>query len=186
MGSLLVHHHHFDVLVPGFHNIQQCFHHHFHAIFVRKVVFVVLLKILWYLFWVSSAGMSLPLRKRTWWICIVEVGLIFCVKASYQSSNTEWTNTSSLCVLLLGLGNEFGQVFDWRIIIVVKTVRLSLDSCFVGQNSSVSCQPWICHKYVLIKLNDFFDSSSFLKFCDGSFLNISMMIPQQQESLYLW
>lgn len=74
-------------------------------------------------------------------------------------------------VLLLSLSHIFGDVFDWRAIVIVESIALAFNSRFVGENSTVSSQTRIGHVNVVIELNNLLDSSALLKLCHCFFLN---------------
>ena len=170
MRALLIHHHHLYILVSWLHHVQQCFHHQLHSFLVWWLVLVVLLQVLTHLLWVSSTWVCSPFWKWTWWISIVKVRFSLGVKTGNQSWYSEWPNTSSLCIWLLGLCDILWQIFNSWIIVVVEAIWLCLYSGFIGEDSPIGCESWISHKNVLIKLNYFLYGSSFLQFSDCFFL----------------
>ena len=97
------------------------------------------------------------------------------IKASNESTDTEWSDTSFLSILLFCFGNMLGNIFDWWIIIIIQSVRLTFDSGFIGEDSTIGCKTRKCQMNMLVELNDLLNSSSFLKFSDCFFLNINMI-----------
>lgn len=65
----------------------------------------------------------------------------------------------------------FGDVFNWWTVVVVESVALALHSCFVGEDTTISCKTGVGHVDVAIELNYFFDSFSLLEFGDCFFLD---------------
>lgn len=59
-GSVVGDHHQFDILIAGFHDIQQGFDHQLQSFFVGQVILVVLLKELAHLLGVAAAGLGFP------------------------------------------------------------------------------------------------------------------------------
>ena len=92
------------------------------------------------------------------------------IEACDQGADSERTYSSLLSVLLLGLCHKFGDVFDWWAIVVVKSIALAFDASFVCQDTAISSEARICHMNVVIKLNNFLNSSTFLQFGDCFFL----------------
>ena len=154
--------HKFNVLVTWFDNVQQCLDHQLYSLIVCDTFLVMLLQILTHLLWVSPTCMSPPFWKWTWGVCVIKMGLSVIVKACNQSTDAERSDTTLLSVLLLCLCDVLWDVFDWWVIVVVQSVRLALDSCLVGEDSSVGCETWKGHVNMLVELDDFLNSSALL------------------------
>lgn len=76
-----------------------------------------------------------------------------------------------MCVFLLGLSNEPGDVLDRWVVIVVESVALALNPCLIGQDPSISCEARIGHMYVTINLQNLLDGLAVLQLSDCLFLN---------------
>ena len=124
-----------------------------------------------YLLSVSATGLSLPFRKRSWWVRVIKTRISFGIESSNKGWNTKWSHTTSLGELLFSFSNMFSNVLDWWVVIIIESVTLTLHSRFISKDSSISSQSWIGHMYVLVNLNNFLDSPTFLQFGDGFFLN---------------
>ncbi len=120
--------------------------------------------------WISSTTLSFPLWEWSWRVCIVEVWLSTWIKTSNQRTYTKRSYSTFLSILLLSFSNKFRNVLYRRTIIVIKAIALALDTRLVSKNTAICSEPWIGHMYMIIKLNYFFNSPSFLKFCHSFFL----------------
>lgn len=130
----------------------------------------MLFQILADLLGISSTGLGFPFWKRSRWVGVVKMWLSVVIKACDQGADAKWSNTTFLSILLLCLCNVLWDVFNWWIIVIVQSVWLTLYSCLVCQDSSISGKTWKGHVNMFIELNDLFDSSAFLQFSDGFFL----------------
>lgn len=131
----------------------------------------MLLQILTHLLWVSSASMSLPLWKWPRWVSVIQVGLALIIETSYQRTDTEWSHTTLLCVLLFCLCDVLWDVLNWWIIVVVQSVWLTFDSCLIGQDSTIGCKTRKGHVNMLVQQYDLLYCSAFLQFGNGFFLH---------------
>lgn len=170
--SLVVsYHHQLDVLVARLHNVQQSLHDQFQSLFIRQVIFVVFLQEFTDLLRVSATRLCFPLRKRPRRISIVEVWSSWVVEACEKAADSKRTHSSLLSIFLLGLSDIFGDVFDWRTVIVIQSVALALHPCLIGQNSSIGSKTGVCHVDAIIQLHDLLDCLSVLKFSHCFFLH---------------
>ncbi len=131
----------------------------------------MLLQVLADLLWVSAASLCPPFGKWSWWVSVVKVGLSIVIKTGDKSTDTEWSDTTLLSVLLLCLCDVLWNVLDWWIIVVVQSVWLTFDSCLIGQDSSIGCETWKSHVNMLVELDNFLYGSAFLQLGNGFFLH---------------
>jgi hypothetical protein len=120
---------------------------------------------------VSAAALGSPLRKRSRGVSVVEMRLSTDIKSCDKATDAERSDTTLLGILLFCFGDEFGDVFDRGTVVVVEAVALALDSCFVGQDSSVGCESGVSHVNVIVELHNLFDGSALLQFGDCFFLS---------------
>jgi hypothetical protein len=87
------------------------------------------------------------------------------IKTCQDATDAERTYSSFLCVFLLGLGDEFGYVFDWGIIVIIETIALTLDSRLIRQDTAIGCQPRVSHIDMIVELNYLLDCFPILQLC---------------------
>lgn len=93
-----------------------------------------------------------------------------CIKPSNQRTDTKGPDTTLLRILLFGLGNMLGDIFNWWVVIIVQSIRLALNPSLIGEDPTIGCETRKCHVNMFIELDDLLDGSSFLEFSDGFFL----------------
>ena len=93
------------------------------------------------------------------------------VESGKKAADSERSDSSLLSVLLFGFGNELGDILDRGAVVVVEAVALALDSCLVGQDSSVGCETRVGHVDVVVELDDLLYGSALLELGDCFFLN---------------
>jgi hypothetical protein len=94
-----------------------------------------------------------------------------CIESSEKTADAEGSHTALLSILLLGLCDELGDVFDWRVVVVVEPVALAFDSRLVGQDSAVCCQTGVSHVDAIIQLHDLLNGLAILQFGHCFFLS---------------
>ena len=120
---------------------------------------------------VAPAGLGLPFREGAGWIGVVKMWACGGVKTCEEAADAKGTNSSLLCVLLLGLSDEPRDVFHRWVVIVVESVALALDPCLIGQDPSVSSEAGIGHMDVTINLQYLLDGLAVLQLGDCFFLD---------------
>lgn len=76
----------------------------------------------------SASSIHLPSGVGSSRISEVQLRVLVRIKASNHTGNTERTNTASLCVTLLGLGDETRHVFNGRGIFTGEAIALGFDA----------------------------------------------------------
>jgi len=170
--SLVVsYHHQLDVLVARLHNVQQGLHDQFQPLFVRQAILVVFFQEFTDLLRVPATGLSFPLRKRPRRISIVEVRSSGVVEPCEKAADSKRTHSSLLSIFLLGLCDIFGDVFHWRIVIVIEPVALALHPRLIRQNSAIGSKAGVCHVDAIIQLHDLLYRLSVLQLSHCFFLH---------------
>ena len=154
--------HHLDVFVARLNHVQQSLDHQLESLLVALAFLVVLLQKLAHLLGIPPATLSPPLRKRSRRVSVVKMWLGI-VKSCNKTTDSVRPHSALLCKFLLGLSDVFGNVFHGRTVVVVQPVTLALDSCLVGQDSSVGCESRICHMDVVVQLHYFLDCFALLQ-----------------------
>ena len=160
-GLSLADDHYLDVFVSWLNHIQQRLDHQFKSLLIAQPFLVVLLQKLAHLLGIPPATLSSPLRKRSWRVGVVKMRF-GTVKSCNKTTDSIRSHSTPLCKFLLGLSNIFGNVFHRRTVIVVQSVTLALDSCFICQDSSIGGKSRISHMDVIVQLHYFLDCFALL------------------------
>lgn len=95
---------------------------------------------------------------------------MFSVEAGNKETQAERSGASLLSVLLDHLADVASHEFDRGLVFVIKSVRLSLDSGVVHENSSVRVQSRKSSANVLVNLVDLLDGTRVLELLEGFLL----------------
>ena len=100
---------------------------------------MVLLEVLTQVLGVAPDGISLPQGVGTGRLSHIELGL-FAFVTNHEGGDAEGADSSLLSELLLGLGDEAGNIFKRGLILKVEAETLALKAGFVDKDSGISLE----------------------------------------------
>mmetsp|Transcript_8594 Transcript_8594/g.25342 ORF Transcript_8594/g.25342 Transcript_8594/m.25342 type:complete len:289 (+) Transcript_8594:44-910(+) len=126
-----------DVLPGGLRDLEQALERQTHRSVVVHVLGVLLLEEVLDALGVLPDGGRLPRVVGARRVRLEQRSLAFGVKASDQRGDAKRPHTAPVRVLLLGPGDETGDVVDRGGVLDVETVRLALDAHLVHENAGI-------------------------------------------------
>lgn len=123
---------------------------------------MVLLEVLTQVLGVAPDGISLPQGIGTGGLSHIELRF-FAFVTNHEGGDAEGADSSLLSELLLGLGDEAGNIFKSGLILKVEAETLALKAGFVDKDSGISLETCEGKHNMLVYLQDLADCVRVLK-----------------------